>query len=183
MRKLAPSEKTLFLILLGAVFLALNLWSLKWLLGTRQHLQMEIMKMKTTIAEGYSTIDIAEALEPASDWIHQHPLPIWTDDQASSELLKCERGEAEKSGLKIVDENLLPPHSSKNADSVSVQTKISGPFDGLVKFLFAVQTPTAWRAIDKFVIKGDTEPSKVIIELELKQFFKATAGGVTGKGL
>lgn len=172
MRKLAPNEKTLFLILCGAVFFALNLLSLKIFLNKKQQLQLEIEKEKTTLQEGQMTIQIAELLQPAKDWIHQHPLPTWTPDQASAEILKCERNEAEKNNLKIVEENLLPPHSSKNADSVSVQAKINGPFEGLVKFLFALQSPTAWRSIDKFVMKSDTEPTKIIMELELKQFFK-----------
>jgi hypothetical protein len=172
MRKLAPNEKTLFLILCGAVFFALNLLSLKIFLNKKQQLQLEIEKEKTTLQEGRMTMELAELLGPAKDWIHQHPLPIWTPDQASSELLKCERDEAEKDNLKIVEENLLPPHNTKDADSVSVQAKISGPFEGVVKFLFALQNPTAWRAIDKFVMKSDAEPTKVVMEFELKQFFK-----------
>lgn len=172
MRKLAPNEKTLFLILCGAVFLAFNLLSLKIFLSKKQALQLEIEKEKSTLQEGHTTVELAQILEPASSWIHQHPLPVWTPDQASSELLKCERDEAEKDNLKIVEENLLLSHNSKNADSVSVQVKINGPFEGVVKFLFALQNPTAWRAIDKFVMKSDTEPTKVIMELELKQFFK-----------
>jgi hypothetical protein len=172
MRKLAPSEKTLFLILCGAVFLALNLLSFKIFLAKRQQVQLEITKTKTTLAEGRGIIQLAQVLEPANSWIHQHPLPIWTPDQASSELLKSERDQAEKNSLKIIDENLLPAHPSKNADSVSVQIKITGPFEGVMKFLFALQNPTAWRTIERFIIKSDAEPSKVIIEFELKQFFK-----------
>lgn len=175
MRKLAPNEKTLFLILCGAVFLALNLLSLKIFLNKKQQLQLEIEKSTSTLQEGVMTIELARLLEPAKNWIHDHPMPSWTPDQASSELLKCERDEAEKNSLKIVEENLLPPHESKDAATVSVQVKVNGPFEGLVKFLFALQSPTAWRAIDKFVMKSDTEPTKVIMEFELKQFFKTRA--------
>ncbi len=172
MRKLAPNEKTLFLALCGAVFLAINLLSLKVYLSASHGLQSKIVTMKTKIAENQAALTMAEMLKPATTWIHEHPLPIWSNDQASSELLKCERSEAEKNDLKIVEENLLPPHATENADSVSVQIKLSGPFEGLVKFLFALQTPTAWHAIDKFTMKSDPEPSKVIVDLELKQFFK-----------
>ena len=172
MRKLAPSEKTLFLILCVAVFLALNLLILKIFLGHRQQLQLEIEKVKLNLQEGSSIMELAQLLEPANTWIHEHPLPSWTPDQASSELLKCERDEAEKDNLKIIEENLLPSHASKNANFVIVQAKVNGPFEGLVKFLFALQNPTSWRSIDKFIIKSDAEPTKVIMELELKQFFK-----------
>lgn len=172
MRQLAPSEKTLFLVLCGAVFLALNLLSFKIFLNLHQRLESKITAMQTKMVEAKNIIAVGETLQPASDWISSHPLPHWNDDQASAQLLKTERSEAEKCGLKIIEENLLPPRTSNNADSVSVQIKLSGPFDGLVKFLFALQNPTAWRTISKFVIKSDTEPTKVIVELELLQFFK-----------
>lgn len=175
MRKLAPSEKTLFFVLCGAVFLALNLLSLKLFLNIHQNLQSKITAVKTQIAEGRAIITMAEALQPATEWINKHPLPLWNNDQASAELLKCERNEAEKNGLKIIEENLLPPHASPYAESVSVQAKISGSFEGLVKFLFALQNPTAWRAINKFTIKSDSEPTKVVIDLEIKQYFKMTS--------
>lgn len=172
MRKLASNEKVLFLALCGAVFLALNLLSLKVFLNISEGVQSNIATMRTKFSEGQASIAMAEALIPATSWIKQHPLPIWNDDQASSELLKNERSQAEQNGLKIIEENLLPPHTTPDADSVSVQTKLSGPLEGLVKFLFALQNPTAWRAINKFTMKSDNEPSKVVVDLEIKQFFK-----------
>jgi hypothetical protein len=175
MRKLAPSEKTLFFVLCGAVFLALNLFSLKLFLNMHHVLQSKMSTLKMQLAEGRSVIMMAETLQPSTAWIHQHPLPHWNNDQASAELLKCERSEAEKASLKIIEENLLPPHASSYGSSVSVQAKVSGSFDGLVKFLFALQNPTAWRAINKFTIKSDSEPTKVIIDLEIKQFFQTTS--------
>jgi hypothetical protein len=175
MRKLAPSEKTLFLVLCGAVFLALNLISFKIFLNINQQLQSKVSALRTQLAEGRAIIMTAETLQPATTWVHQHPLPTWNNDKASAELLKCERTEAEKAGLKIIEENLLPTNNSSGASSVSVQAKISGSFEGLVKFLFALQNPTAWRAINKFVIKSDSEPTKIIIDLEIKQYFQTPA--------
>ncbi|MBX9742232.1 MAG: type II secretion system protein M [Chthoniobacterales bacterium] len=173
MRKLAPNEKTLFLVLCGAVFLALNLLSLRVFLNIHRELGSKIAGARSKIAEAKNIITLGEALQPAKDWLTAHPLPLWNNDQASAQLLKCERSEAEKNGLKILEENLLPPRASAIADSVSVQMKLSGPFEGLVKLLFELQSPTGWRAINKFIIKSDTEPTKVVIDLELKQFFRA----------
>ena len=172
MRKLAPSEKTLFLALCGAIFLALNLWGFKSYLNALQSTQFKITTAKAKIAEERSLIHIAETLEPATTWISQHPLPLWTDDDASAELLNQERSLAEKENLKIIEETLLPPHALENTHCVTVQTKLSGPFIGVVKFLFGLQYPTAWRAIDKFTIKSDNEVNQVIVELEIKQFFQ-----------
>jgi len=162
-------------VLCGAIFLAANLISLKLFLNINQQLQSKVYSLRNQLAEERATIMTAETLQPATLWIHQHPLPIWGNDKASAELLKCERTEAEKAGLKIIEENLLPTHMSSYASSVSVQSKISGSFEGLVKFLFALQNPTSWRAINQFTIKSDSEPTKVIIDLEVKQYFQTPA--------
>lgn len=171
MRKLAPSEKTLFLVLCGTIFLAINLLSFRLYLNMDRQLESNLHTVQSQITQGRGITMMAETIQTATEWIRQHPLPICTSDQASTELLKFERNEAEKNGLKIIEENLLPPYYSTYSSSVSVQEKISGSFEGLIKFLFALQNPTAWRAVNKFVIKSDSEPSKVIIDLEIKQFF------------
>ncbi len=89
MRKLAPSEKTLFLVLCGAVFLAVNLISLKVFLNINEQLQSKISTLRNQLAEGRAIIMTAETLQPAIAWMHEHPLPIWNNDKASAELLKC----------------------------------------------------------------------------------------------
>lgn len=176
MRQLAPSEKTLFFVLCGAVFLAINLLTFRLYVNLNHEFQSKISNLQNQIGEGRAITMMAETIQPATQWIHQHPLPVYTNEQASAELLKYERNEAEQAGLKIIEENLLPSHFSPYSSSVSVQVKISGSFDGLVKFLFNLQNPTAWRAINKFVIKSDSEPTKIIIDLEIKQYFqKSTA--------
>ena len=72
----------------------------------------------------------------------------------------------------MTEENLLPPQSSPQGSSVAVAVKLSGPFAGLVKMLFAMQTPSAWRTVDKISIKSDAQPPNVLIEMELRQQFQ-----------
>lgn len=164
-------EKTLFLILCGAVFIALNLLGFRAFLQARGRIQQSITTAKTELASDRNWLDLAETLHPAMNWIAAHPLPQMQPDDASAELLKLEQGEAEKAGLKVLEENLLPPEDIPQGSSVGVGVKLSGPFTGVVRFLFALQTPTAWRSIDKLTLRSDTEPPNVIADLELRQNF------------
>ena len=171
MRQLAPSEKILFLILCGAVFLAMNLLGLRAFLQARTKVQQAIASAKTELVSDRSWLDVSETLHPALSWINAHPFPRMEPDDASAQLLKLEQGEAEKAGLKVLEENLLPPQDIPQGSSVGVGVKLSGPFAGVVRFLFALQTPTAWRAIEKLTLRSDTEPPNVIADLELRQYF------------
>lgn len=172
MKRLAPGEKRLLLILCGALFVAVNMLGLRSFLQGRAGLWKSIALTRSDIAESKGWIERGEILRGAMEWLDSHPRPQNSPDAASAGLLKSEREEAEKSGLKVIEENLLPPQSSQQGSSAAVAVKLSGPFAGLVKMLFALQTPSAWRTVDKISIKSDTQPPNVLVDLELRQQFQ-----------
>lgn len=173
MRPLASSEKTLFFILCGAVFVALNLLGLRAFMQARAGVQRAIVAAKSEIMADHTWLELGKSLRPAVAWMDSHPMPQMEPDAASAGLLKFEREEAEKAGLKVIEENLLPSQSTAQGSGVAVAVKLNGSFAGLVKMLFAVQTPTAWRTIDKISIKSDAQPPNVIADLEVCQHFNA----------
>lgn len=173
MRPLASSEKTLFLLLCGAVFVALNLLGIRAFMQSKAGIQKSITATKSEILADRTWLELGASLRPAVDWMDSHSLPQMEPDAASAELLKAERDEAEKAGLKVIEENLLPPQTSPQGSGVAVSVKLNGSFSGLVKMLFALQTPTVWRTIDKITIKSDAQPPNVIAELEMCQHFNA----------
>ncbi len=172
MKRLAPGEKRLLLILCGALFLAVNMLGLRVFLQARSGLWKSITATRSGIAESKGWIERGEILRGAMSWLDSNPMPRSAPDAASAGLLKSEREEAEKSGLKVIEENLLPPQSSSQGSSVTVAVKLNGPFAGLVKFLFALQTPSAWRTVDKIEVKSDTQPPNILVDLELCQHFQ-----------
>lgn len=181
MKRLAPGEKRLLLILCGALFLAVNLLGLRAFLLARAGLWKSIASTRSGIAESKGWIERGEILREAMEWLDSHPLPQSSSDAASAGLLKSEREEAEKSGLKVIEENLLPSLSSTRESSVAVAVKLSGPFASLVKMLFAIQNPSAWRTIDKIAIKSDTQPPNVLVDMEVRQQFQPVDGStITG---
>jgi hypothetical protein len=175
MRQLAPSEKNLFLILCGALFIGLNLLGFRSFLQAHTKVQQDIVTTKTELASDKNWLVVAETLHPAMNWISAHPMPQLLPDDASARLLKLEQNEAEKAGLKVQEENLLPSQDIPQGSSVGLGVKLSGPFQGMVRFLFALQTPSAWRSIDKLTLRSDTEPPNVIADLELRQYFRPNA--------
>jgi hypothetical protein len=175
MRPLAKSEKRLFLILCGAVFLALNMIGLHAYLRTREALQHASSAARAELASGQSWLETAEILRPAQTWITSHPMHQLSADDASADLLKTERSEADKAGLKVTEENLLPAEEGAYGSTVVVAAKLSGPFEGVVRFLFSLQTSSAWRSIDKLTLRSDTQPPNVLVDLELRQYFHSSS--------
>jgi len=172
MKALAPSEKNLLLLLCGALFIAVNLVGLRSFLKTREGLKKAIVTATSEASTDRSWIEIGSSLAPADAFINSHPMPRLAPDEASAQLLKTEREEAERAGLKITEENLLPPAETPYGSTVAVSVKLTGPFEDVVKMLFALQTPAAWRTIAKLTLKSDAQPPNVIADLELRQYFQ-----------
>ena len=171
MRPLATNEKRLFLLLCGAVFIALNMLGLRSFVQARTGLRNAVIKAKAEFSADRELLDLGVTLRPGHDWIEKHPMPSLPADEASAGLLKLERDEAEKAGLKVLEENLLPAEEGNFGSSVSVAAKLSGPFPGVVRMLFALQTPTEWISVEKLALRSDSEPPNVVAELELKRYF------------
>jgi hypothetical protein len=175
MRTLAPNEKTLLLLLCGALFVALNMAGIRSFLKARDGLQKAIVTGTSELSLDKNWLEIGRSLAPADDWINSHPMPRFLPDEASSQLLKSEREEAEKAGLKITEENLLPSQETPYGPTVAVSVKLTGPFEGVVRMLFALQSPTAWRTVEKLALKSDSQPPNVVADLELHQYFQLSS--------
>jgi len=67
MRKLAKSEQRLLIIFGAAVFLALNLFAIRFWMQNRNALLASISETRSAIATGESWINAAEALKPARE--------------------------------------------------------------------------------------------------------------------
>jgi hypothetical protein len=39
-------------------------------------------------------------------------------------------------------------------------------------FLFDIQNPTSWRSVEKMMIRSDNEPPNVVVEMEIRQYFR-----------
>lgn len=172
MRKLAKSETRLLLIFSAALFLAVNLFAIRAWLNHRAGVSAAISETRSALSISRSWMTAAEELEPARDWMQQHPSPTEKADAANTGLLNMVRTIAEKSGLKIAEETLLPGEEAEGTRAAVLQTKITGPFSGVATFLFEIQDPKSWRSVEKMMIRSDNEPPNVVVEMVIRQYFR-----------
>ena len=178
MRKLTTTEFRLLIFFCAAIFLALNLFAVRAWTGARSSLARDLEEVRGKVAESRVWIDGASGIASSHEWIKAHPPQTNTAEQASTGLLQATRSAAEEAGLKILEENLLPAAATTTGNATSLQAKLSGPFSGVTKFLFAMQSPTAWRSVPKLIIRSDTEPPNVLVDMEVHQYYlPATQNG------
>ncbi|GAB4179122.1 MAG: hypothetical protein Fur0032_19740 [Terrimicrobiaceae bacterium] len=177
MRQPTPSERKLLWALIAAVFVALNLGAMRLWTTFMDAQNRALNAAKATLEEGRGWILAAEGL---GDTIRSLPQPPqFAERDASSTLLREVRSAASSGGLTIMEESLPPPPVGLPEDAVAVRVKLGGPFSGLVRFLFAIQQPDAWRAIENMTVKADATPQNVLAELEIRQYYDQSAPGVS----
>lgn len=169
MRNLASNERRLLVVFLAAVFIAGNLFVVRFWLDKRRETARNIASDRAKLSEYTSLSSAAELIGPASEWIALNPPPVLSSDEANTKLLGEVRSSAESAGLTIVEESLMPVEEGSAA---VLQTKVGGPFAGFAAFLFGLQSPVAWRAIDRIAIRSDKEPPNVIAEIVVRQYYK-----------
>ena len=178
MRKPAKNELRLLVIFGAAVFLALNLFGVRAWMLRKQSIAANMAQTRAALAEAKSWMIAAESIQVAHEWMKEHPAPVNTGDGASTALLNSVRAEAEKAGIKVVEETLMSSVTGGAGNSALLQTKLSGPFAGVARFLFELQSPIAWRAVTKMTIRSDSEPPNVVMDMEIRQYYvPPTKGG------
>jgi hypothetical protein len=170
MRKLASNERRLLVVFLTAVFIAANLFVIRFWIDKRQSVARTIATNNAKLAEYSGLVSAAELIESGSAWIGSNPPPALSADEASTMLIGEVRTAAEKAGLSIVEETLLPGDEGSGKSAV-LQTKVGGPFAGFAAFLFGLQSPEAWRSIDRISIRSDKEPPNIVAEIVVRQFY------------
>lgn len=169
MRQPTPSERKLLWALIAAVFVALNLGAARLWTTFMAAQDRALATAKSSIEEGRGWILAAEGL---GDSLRNLPRPpLLAERDASSTLLREVRSAAASGGLTIMEESLPPPPVGLPEDAVAVRIKLGGPFSGLVRFLFSIQQPDAWRAIETMTVKADATPQNVLAELEIRQYY------------
>lgn len=171
MRKLSPSEFRLLIMFCGAIFFAANLLAIRFWMATRRDFLREQATLQATLAEDQSWMATVGDIHTIKQWLKQHPPPEFAADAASTELLRVVHQSVEAQQLTIASESLLPAENQPQYSSVDLQIKLSGPFAGIVRLLFDLQKPEAWRSMQKINLKSDSSPSDAVVEMQIRQYY------------
>lgn len=170
MRAPTPSEKRLLILFLGAAFFALNAGGCRIWQNAVRNQTRDIAAAMASVNDARAWIATAEAIGESARELP--PLPVMEINDAPSELLQAARNAAGSSGLTIAEESLAGEPEDLAERAAILRVKLSGPWSGLVDFLFEIQRPDAWRSVEQAVIKADATPQNVLAELELRQYFQ-----------
>jgi|GEM_PF-329394 len=167
MRPPTATERKLLIFLLGAVFVAINLAGLRFWMSLSKRHEARQSATSARLLEGQSWILAAESI--GGDVMLRPPAS--EEKTASSSLLALARSKAAEFGLTVVEEALPPMPPDLPEPAAVLRLKVNGPFSGLVRFLYAIQEPGAWRSVEQIIVKADPKPQNVLAEMEVRQYY------------
>lgn len=178
MRALTAKEKRLLMVLLGALFVLVNVIGLNMYLARLQGLQSAIVKRQSEAVENRAILEEGGVWLERAAWLDANQ-PIddvaTTDDDAK--FYEFVESSAKNAGLSYQrrDAGTLP-HSDVLAE-VFDTSQVKGTMEALVKWLVQLQDPAAFRAVKQITIRSG-EPPQVLAEVTVARWYRPSIGEV-----
>ena len=171
MRVLTFRERRLVGFLGLAVFLAANLFGLRWLKQRRGDLARELVQLRIKHRESRAWLDQRELWQPRQQWLDQHQPRLSGPDQETGVFLGQLQQGARDHGVVIAEQRLADPLKGPAGQGISVELEVHGPLEAMTRWLASLQGPESFQAITRLTLKSDAEPPKVICTLTLVRWY------------
>ena len=171
MRKITKNERLLLALLLGALFVFLNVFAFQAVkrLNTQLKAQHEELRNQQVVAETWLEERTAWAEKKA--WLDENQPKLGDEGAASSALLQHLTTSARRHSITVLEQKLLDAESTSKYREVSVRLKVSGSLKGLSQWLCEVQEPKLFQAVKTFSVKSAKKPPDVICVLEVARWY------------
>lgn len=177
MRALTSKEKKLLFVLVGALFLLLNVFALKTFLGRRALLQSNISSLEGQLIQDRALLGQRGYWAERAQWLDnnmQAEDPGTVDDE--NRFIEFVESSAKKHGLSYSrkgGESVFPDGGS--FAEVYDASQVKGNMKSLVAWLSELQQPEAFRAIKQLRIKSG-EPPEVVCDVEVALWRRPEGG-------
>lgn len=179
MRALTAKEKHLLMVLLGALFVLVNVIGLNTYLARLQGLRSAIVKLQGEAVENRATLEEGGVWLERAAWLDANQPAddvATTDDDAR--FYEFVETSAKNAGLSYQRRDAgTVPHSDVLAE-VFDSSQVKGTMEALVKWLVQLQDPAAFRAIKQISIRSG-EPPQVLAEVTVARWYRPATGEVT----
>jgi hypothetical protein len=179
MRALTAKEKRLLLVLLGAIFVLINVIGLNTYLARLHSLKSSLLKLQGQLVENRAILEVGgEWLERAA-WLDANQP---TDDVATTDddakFYEFVETSAKNFGLSYQRREAGAVPQDGLLAEVFDSSQVKGTMEALIKWLVQLQDPSAFRAIKQLSIRSG-EPPQVIAEVTVSRWYRPSSGGET----
>jgi hypothetical protein len=175
MRQLTQREKKLAVILLGAIFLMLNLFVVLFLIGRQGALEKKLTAQRADQRDAKSWLAQKDLWLQREKWMNEKQPKLQTVGQANAALLESLQTSARAQSLNILDQSFVEVKPDTKAQlpyqEISVRLNVGGSLESVARWLADIQQPGKFQAVPAISMKSDTDPAKILCELTVSRYY------------
>lgn len=179
MRALTAKEQKLLFLLIGALFVLLNVVGLQAFLNRQRLLQSNIAQLRTQLDEHRSILADQDYWAERRAWLEANqPADDISTVEDDTKFTQFVQTSAKNSGLAYTRRGGGPMPPRGSIAEVYDASTVKGPMRALVKWLSELQKPAEFRVIKQLRIKSAEKPPDVVCDVEVARWYRPVEGAV-----
>ena len=175
MRPLTKNEKLLGAVFAGIVFLMLVLVGTTFLRRTLDAGRKEQAALRSRLVELRDWEARRPVLERRAEWLAQHPLPVWDEQNSAAELVGDLQNSVAAMSIEINNQRLLDPVTMGDLREAGVQLNLKASTEELVRWLHQIQRPGDFVSVRQINLRSDSDKTNLRAELSLVKHYRMSA--------
>jgi hypothetical protein len=160
--RLSQREKLLAIIVVGVVFVLLNLVLLNFLLRQHARLRTELAQKSSSWQATQTLFNEREIWERRDLWLQQNQPRLENEGTAGVQLLEGIKAAAQSSGVQLENPAIGSPERSDSYHSVPVSVESKSNWQSLLRFLHNIQAPQKFIVFEAANLQIDSsDPSQM----------------------
>jgi hypothetical protein len=171
MKPLNKNERRLVAVLGLVVFVMGNLWGQQFLKQKQSAFKSQLADLKVEDQESKQWLADQTLWIGRKQWLDEHQPKATTQGEINSALLEFLQSSARKQNITITEQSLTETPPQSFSQQATVNLKIGGSLESILKWLAEVQQPDKFQAVPSFKLLCDTEPPKMKCEMQVARFY------------
>ena len=170
-QRMNPRERVLSWIVVGTVFVLLNLWIISWIFGALGAAQKEVATRRAKLTEQALYMKERDLWTKRDEWIGKHQ-PALNNPAEASALLDQLKEVAGKYDIQIENPVIGSGESTPYHQTVFASIETKSPWPPLVHFLYDLQRPDAFVVFENVNLAIDgSDPTMMRGKFKVARWF------------
>ncbi len=167
-------EKLLLIVFVSALLIAGGFLAWNWLSRDLKVRQGRLVEKETQLVELRRWLDEKSIWESREKWMNTHPLPSYQKQRSEAEFVQTIQASLTKYGVQTVDQRIQETREGAVFVEVPVDLTVDATLEELIRWLYDVQRPDAFRVISQIRLRSTGDSAKIRAEVSLFQIFGNT---------
>jgi len=171
MRPLTSKERWLSVVFGGLIFLAGNLFFLKWAGNQIQERRKSLVELKELLAETQQLAAEKDFWEARKSWMEKNPPEAYRGPESDSQFAETVQQSIIGKGLTIQSQDLRAAEKRDALTVATIDLTLEGGLEPMVRWLYETQQPGRYSVFETLALRQAEAGNKMTLQAKLRKVF------------